>query len=171
MRKSLASPRSIEYKKGGHGSGPWQWSGWQKHIPHHLWMRVSCWIKFVGMVPPPSGNFGLKLHGKLDNSFLKNCSPDTWEYVSSVGKATGGDGNHIILIFDSVREKTTIRFTELRLEIIDSPEAKTPIEEYVAFTSTDISREYVTMGINRRGIPTASGVGAMTFVTDYPNKK
>ena len=170
MRKNLVSPRSIEYIKTRSGGGPWQWSGFQKHIPHNLWIKVSCWIKFVGQVPPPSGNFGLKLHGRVDNSFLKKCRPDTWEYISSVAKATGGDGNHILLIFDSIHEGITIRFTELKLEVINSPQAESSVDEYLAFTNSDVSKEYVAMGVSRKGIPTSAGAGSMNFVTDYPKK-
>lgn len=175
VRKAIATPlkveRCIQYSKNRTGSGPWQWSGWQKSIPRHLWIRVSCWIKFVGEVPAPSSNFGLKLHGRVDNSWVRNCRPNTWTYISSVAQATGGDGNHILLIFDSIQESTVIRFTELRLEIIDSPQAQTPIKDYVAFTSSDLSKQYVAMGINRKGIPAVSGAGSMDFVSDYPKQK
>lgn len=175
VRKAIATPlkveRSIQYSKNETGSGPWQWSGWQKSIPRHLWIRLSCWIKFVGEVPAPSSNFGLKLHGRVDNSWVRNCRANTWEYISSVAQATGGDGNHIILIFDSIRERTVIRFTELRLEVIDSPQAETPINDYVAFTSNDLSKQYVAMGISRTGIPASEGAGSMDFVSDYPIKK
>lgn len=172
VRKAIATPiqvkRSVQYKKNRTGSGLWQWSGWQKPIPSHLWIRLSCWIKFVGEVPAPSSNFGLKLHGRLDNSWVKNCRPNTWKHITSVGPAMGGDGNHILLIFDSIQKRTVIRFTELRLEIIDSPQAKVPIKDFVAFTSNHISKEYVAMGIDRIGIPTVNGAGSMDFVSDYP---
>jgi len=172
VRKAISTPfsvkRSIQYSKNGTGMAPWQWSGWQKSIPRHLWIRLSCWIKFVGEVPTPSFNFGLKLHGRVDNSWVRSCRPNTWEHISSVAQATGGDGNHIILIFDSIDESTVIRFTELKLEIIDSPQAETCINEYVAFTSNDLSNDYVAMGINRTGIPARSGAGFMDFDIDYP---
>lgn len=168
VRKSFASPRSIQYTKIMEAA-PFQWSGWRKFIQPNLWIKVSCWIKFVGKkVPAPSSNFGLKLHGRLDNSWVKKCRPNTWEHISSIAPATGGDGNHIILIFDSIRETTTIRFTELKLEVLDSPQAVTPINEYCAFTNSDMSKQYVAMGVNRTGIPTTSGPGSMDFVADYP---
>eukprot|EP00551_Chaetoceros_affinis_P006998 CAMPEP_0203684940 /NCGR_PEP_ID=MMETSP0090-20130426/48292_1 /ASSEMBLY_ACC=CAM_ASM_001088 /TAXON_ID=426623 /ORGANISM="Chaetoceros affinis, Strain CCMP159" /LENGTH=205 /DNA_ID=CAMNT_0050554123 /DNA_START=1947 /DNA_END=2567 /DNA_ORIENTATION=- len=197
MRKQIATPRCMQYRKSGVGAQAWQWSGWRMAIPNHLWMKVSCWVKFVSVndadaggddddddddddkqtqkqayIPPPSGNFGLKLHGRLDNSWVKDCRPNTWTHISSVARATGGDGNHILLIFDSIREKVVVRFADLRLQIIDSPEkAKTktpPINEYVAFTNSGMSKDYVAMGIDRKGIPAASGYGSMAFVSDYP---
>ena len=81
---------------------------------------------------------------------------------------TGGDRNHILLIFDSIQEEVTIRFCQLKLEILESPNAETPLEEHFAFTNCGISRDYVAMGVGRRGIPTSNRNGSMDFVTDYP---
>ena len=110
--------RAIEYTSTAHRNEPMQWCGWRKStFPSQWWMRVSCWIKFIGAVPPPSDNFGLKLHGKVDNSWLSQCEPDTWTRISSMAPCSGGDGGHVLLIFDSIAQPQRVRFTALELEV------------------------------------------------------
>ena len=99
---------------------------------------------------------------------MSRCRLGEWEHITSVARATGGDANHIILIFDSIHEQVTIRFSQLKLEIMDSPDSKTPLEEHFAFTNCDMSREYLAMGSDRRGIPANFSIGSMNFVADYP---
>lgn len=62
----------------------------------------------------------------------------------------------------------TIRFTQLKLEVMDSPHVEKPREEYFAFTDSDMSSEYVVMGIGHKGIPAQSHSGSIDFVRDHP---
>ena len=107
----------MEYTSTASHQEPWQWCGWRVHCPKTWWMRVSCWIKFIDAVPPPSGNFGLKLHGAVCNDWVRGCRADEWHFVSATRRCSGGDGNHVLLIFDSITQPVTVRFTDLRYEL------------------------------------------------------
>ena len=89
-------------------------------------MRVSCWIKFVGSVPRPAGSFGFKLHGAVDNTWVRSCNADEWTWICSVAPATGGDNSYITLIFDDIDHPQTIRFTALELEVFSERPALKP---------------------------------------------
>lgn len=110
--------RSMEYVKSFEGSKGFQWYGWQVSMPGAR-LRVSCWIKFLKQVPPPSPNFGLKIHGRTDNGWLRDVSADQWVRISAEGPNTGGDHGWVLLIFDTLQQLQTVRFTDFRLEAFD----------------------------------------------------
>ena len=112
------TPWSISYVSTAKVNEPWQWCGWRVHCPNTWWVRVSCWIKFIDAVPPPSNNFGLKIHGATCNDWVRECKADEWRFVSATRRCTGGDGTHVLLIFDSIAQPVTVRFTDLRYELI-----------------------------------------------------
>ena len=114
---NASNPYSIEYSSKAKADEPWQWCGWRVHAPPSWWVRMSCWIKFIDKVPAPSYNFGLKLHGYVCNDWVSECKADQWHFVSATGRCTGGDGSHVILIFDSIAHPVTVRFTDLHYEL------------------------------------------------------
>lgn len=78
---------------------------------------MNFWIKFHHSVPPPSDNFGVKIHGDVDNSWVSSCKPHHWYWVSVVGKATGDDGNHVLVIFDTVSGPREVDMYNLHCEV------------------------------------------------------
>ena len=120
LLKYTLAPRSIPQG---------QWCGWQMQLPPRTWMRVSCWLRFE-QVPPKVqwGNFGLKLHGRTHTAFMDEVKAKEWCFVSAVGQATGGDGSHILLIFDSMHGPNQVLIKDLTLEeLFDSnPQAVLP---------------------------------------------
>eukprot|EP00933_Yihiella_yeosuensis_P007628 TRINITY_DN11274_c0_g1_i1.p1 TRINITY_DN11274_c0_g1~~TRINITY_DN11274_c0_g1_i1.p1 ORF type:complete len:227 (+),score=36.09 TRINITY_DN11274_c0_g1_i1:56-682(+) len=118
--RSRSYQSSIEFEKTDGGDNQLCWIGWQQPVFQRQWLRLSCWIKFIGFVPLASENFGLKLHGDIQNSWLEDMTPDTWTWISAVAVPTGGDANHIILTFDSVNVPCKVLFTGLELEVLDS---------------------------------------------------
>ena len=108
------------------GERPWQWCGWQMQLPPRTWMRVSCWLRFK-QVPPKAqwGNFGLKLHGRKHTMFMEEVKAWEWCFVSAIDQASGGDGSHILLIFDSMHGPNQVLIKDLTLELFDSnPQAQ-----------------------------------------------
>jgi hypothetical protein len=64
---------------------------------------MSGWIKFHEKVPAGTNNFGWKIMGQVRNDWLDTCEPNEWHYISEVAPVVpGGDGNHVIFIFDSM---------------------------------------------------------------------
>ena len=59
---------------------------------------------------------------------MSECEPDEWKYVSVVKPSNpGGDGNHHLLIFDSVHGPQEVRFAALTLEVFgpgEPPQAR-----------------------------------------------
>jgi len=116
-----ASGPVMRWGKGHQGPSGMQWCGWRFHVAHGHWLRMSCWIKFVDRIPPPSGNFGVKIQGQVDNSWVRECQPDVWKYISVVKPSNpGGDDNHHLLIFDSIHGPQEVRFAALTLEVFES---------------------------------------------------
>ena len=71
---------TLVFENGRKGEGQQQngqWGGWCIGFPAGTWLRVSAWLQFVGSVPPPSGNFGLKLHGAVHEVSSK-CRANEW---------------------------------------------------------------------------------------------
>mmetsp|Transcript_14503 Transcript_14503/g.41538 ORF Transcript_14503/g.41538 Transcript_14503/m.41538 type:complete len:264 (+) Transcript_14503:222-1013(+) len=134
----------MEYVKSKPGPKAWQWYGWNVSLPG-AWFRVSCWIKFVGKVPGPSGNFGIKIHGQTDNSWLRKASADEWIRISAVGNNTNGDRSWVLLIFDSLQEPQVVRFTDLILEAFEG--SGVPAETtYAAFDGENPASGFATPG-------------------------
>ena len=52
-------------------SGMYQWFGWQDKVFANQGLRISFWIKFVGQVPSPSWNFGVKIYGAVYNDWVR----------------------------------------------------------------------------------------------------
>jgi len=112
-----ASGPVMRWGKGHQGPSGMQWCGWRFHVSHGHWLRMSCWIKFIDRVPPPSGNFGVKIQGQVDNGWVRECQPNVWKYISVVKPSNpGGDGDHHLLIFDSIHGPQEVRFAALTLE-------------------------------------------------------
>ena len=81
-------------------------------------MRMKCDIKFVDSVPPPSGNFGLKMFGQVCNDWLKDCRPDEWCSIEAcVGVIPNHDGNWCLLIFDTMGGPRKVLARNLIVEV------------------------------------------------------
>ena len=99
--------------------GGMQWLGWQSRIFADETLRISFWIKFVDRVPKMSWNFGIKVYGALYNDFVHKCVRDKWCYVEETVKCrNSGDGNHVLLIFDSISHLQTVRISKLQVQVL-----------------------------------------------------
>lgn len=97
-------------KSSGSSSLPWQWAGWQQTIPSGKFAKMCAWIQFVDSVPAPSYNFGFKMQGSLVNQWVSSAKADEWSYVHAIAPThEGGDGDHFLLIFDSVAGPATVQ--------------------------------------------------------------
>lgn len=135
-----AVKRSIIYSTNTTGSH--HWIGWKK-AAQKKWIRVSCWIKFNFPVPNPKENVGIKIHGVLNNDWLKYCELQKWQYIEATEKASGNDGNSVLLIFDKIGT-TSINFTKLTMEELDSYWEKAS-KKTVAFTTEDVDQDIYVM--------------------------
>ena len=82
---------------------------------------MSAWVKFLTDVPPASGNYGFKIQGTVNNGWVSDMKKNEWKWVSQVGPVVpGGDGNHLIYIFDSVGRYTEVRLADMELELFDT---------------------------------------------------
>jgi hypothetical protein len=114
--KGALSAKCISYTKQVSGSAQWQFFGNAVPLRAGQIVRMSCWIKFIASVPPPSSNFGFKRHlphVEVDCSWVKDCKADTWTLVqkSFLVEETGMD--LLLLIFDSLPQGQEVRFTDL----------------------------------------------------------
>ena len=85
-----------------------QWLGFRSDSYKGKNLKFEAWINFVGSVPPNSNNFGLKVCGKFYVSFISKAVANSWYRISEDIYCDGGDGNHIILIFDGVATKGAV---------------------------------------------------------------
>ena len=92
----------FKWRNPSGGTRACQWLGFQSNSFNGKTFLFQAWMKFVGGVPSPSSNFGLKVCGTFYNSAISQCDADEWCRVSERVHCNGGDGNHVILIFDTV---------------------------------------------------------------------
>ena len=105
---------NTEGKTGGN-----QWFGWRNGLFSRQKLRITFWIKFVDRVPKQSSNFGIKVYGALSNDFVKQCKPNKWCFVEKTTVCpASGDGNHVLLIFDSINHKQTVRISQAQIQIL-----------------------------------------------------
>lgn len=84
-------------------------------------------------MPKPSPNFGFKIHGEIHNDWVKGCRPDEWCFVSAEGFAhPGGDGNHLLMIFDTVSGPRRILFNGYMCEVFESHPVDRPVQTHEA---------------------------------------
>ena len=92
--------------------GACQWIGFQSNDFNQKTLKFNAWINFVGALPTDSelrrGNFGLKVCGKFYNSFMTNAVADTWIHINEEVQCNGGDGRHIIMIFDNLQTQDQV---------------------------------------------------------------
>ena len=95
-----------------------QWLGFSDRIFANEWLKIEFWIKFVDIIPPKSGNFGIKVYGILHNDWVDDCTVNDWCEVSlEIQNRNSGDGDHVLLIFDSVTQKHTVRIARFGITI------------------------------------------------------
>ena len=81
---------------------------------------MSAWVKFLTDVPAASGNYGFKIQGAVNNGWVGDMNKNEWKWISQVGPVQpGGDGNHLIYIFDSVGRYTEVRLADMELELFE----------------------------------------------------
>jgi hypothetical protein len=95
-----------------------QWCGWQAKFHRTTRFRVSAWLKFADTVPPPSANFGIKLHGAVHNKWLSDCVADKWCFVNAEGPSTNNDESMILLIFDTMGGPRRVQVKDLQCEVL-----------------------------------------------------
>ena len=112
----------FRYSKGVAKSLPFQWCGWSHRVPGGKWVRMSMWIRFIDTVPALSSNFGFKIHGSVQNKWLRmnNLRPNEWNFVSAIAPGCNRDGSHLLLIFDSIAQRQVADFAGLKCEIFES---------------------------------------------------
>jgi hypothetical protein len=90
----------LVFTKGTKNAG-YQWIGYKTHPPKSYYIKMTMKIKFIGKVPKPTNaNWGIKIHGNAMNDWTKGLKPNTWNTVSRMSRATGGDQGINLLIFD-----------------------------------------------------------------------
>jgi hypothetical protein len=78
-----------------------QWMGWRDNDFGRKKVKVSFDINFAKK--PTGGNYGMKFFGTLINDWVDDAQVDEWHHVDlDYTLPNGGDGDHIILIFDGV---------------------------------------------------------------------
>ena len=109
----------ITYENTAGRSNAYQWIGWQDRMFANQNLRISFWIKFEGRVPARGSNFGMKVYGRVYNEWVSKCKPNKWCWVQMEKLcANSGDGDHVILIFDSISHRQVVRISQLKVEII-----------------------------------------------------
>ena len=114
----IAANEIITWENTAGKSGSMQWFGWQSNTFSRQTLRITFWIKFGDRVPTPSRNFGIKVYGALFNDFVRRCQSNKWFFVEKTTVcAASGDDYHMLLIFDSISHKQTIRISQVQLQI------------------------------------------------------
>ena len=73
----------------------------------------------MGRVPARSSNLGMKVYGQVYNDWVSKCKANEWCFVEMEKKCrSSGDGNHVILIFDTINHKQVVRVSKFRVEIL-----------------------------------------------------
>lgn len=79
----------------------------------------------------------MKIQGNVINGYFDQCTSDEWCDVTATANATGGDGNHIILIFDTMAGPHTVDVRDYSCDIYEgqteagwsvTEEAPAPVE-------------------------------------------
>ena len=84
------------------GAKDCQWFGLSSDSYAGKDFRFDAWINFIGSVPPQSTNFGLKVCGRFYSDWISKATADSWYHISEIIHCNGGDGNHILMLFDGV---------------------------------------------------------------------
>ena len=111
----------ITWENSERKPGQFQWLGWQSATFDGEEVLVSFSIKFDGKVPTDtSEGFGVKFCGVMSsNEWVNRCEPNEWCDVVETGSCTsGGDGNHVIIIFDRIANKQRIQMKNIKAEIL-----------------------------------------------------
>ena len=86
----------------------YQWVGWRIPEFRRKKVKVSFDVKF--RKKPESGHYGMKFYGKLVNSWINTAPMNEWTSVEfEENLPNGGDGDHVILIFDRVSVDLELR--------------------------------------------------------------
>lgn len=119
-KPSFKAGEYITYEKTRNGNAPFQWFGWQSRIFSEKYITFKFAINFEGSVPPKSNNLGFKVYGKVYDNWISTCQADQWCYVEETVKvAKSGDGDHVILIFDSVADQRKIHFADITVDVFE----------------------------------------------------
>jgi len=137
------------WRKKESGPQPFQWMGFQGWpgltVFGETWIQMSFYIKFFDQVPESSSNFGIKVQGQLENSWvdiirLEN-KPGHWFYVSKAFPSNpGGDADYMLLIFDSASDAhMKVQVLGLEVRLYDSmPKDTFIVQEVLAVENSDL---------------------------------
>uniref|UniRef100_A0A7S2CF65 Uncharacterized protein n=1 Tax=Octactis speculum TaxID=3111310 RepID=A0A7S2CF65_9STRA len=123
--------RSIRYMKARRDNQvKWQFFGNAVPLIKGQSVEMSCWIKFIDRVPPPSINFGFKHHlpkVTVDCSWLSTLTANQWARVSTTYEATETCMDFLLLIFDSLPQGQVVVFTDLQFVVSSLPPKVPPL--------------------------------------------
>ena len=87
---------------------------------------MSGWVKFIDNVPEASRYFGFNIQGNMNNDWIAGMVPNEWKWISQVGPVVpGGDGNHVIYIYDNMTGPQQVEMSDMELELFtNQPEAR-----------------------------------------------
>jgi len=109
----------ITYTKKTNGAKSFQWIGWSSRDFSNKKINYKFSIFFEGNVPPKSDNFGFKVYGKIHNDWVSTCTANDWcDVAGNANVSANGDGNHVILIFDSITDQRKIHIHGLSVDIM-----------------------------------------------------
>lgn len=105
-------------------SGIFQYLGWESNKFAGETLHISFWIKFVDCVPKISSGFGIQVYGEMFTNFINKCKPNTWCFIEETIKcrlkSTSIGFNTVILLFNTIAQKQTVRMSQLKVEILES---------------------------------------------------
>jgi len=97
---------SWRLQTGAHNS--FQWVGWKNRDFRNKQVKVSFDVKFA--TKPTEGNYGMKFYGTLVSDWVDTAPLGEWYRVElEQTLPRGGDGDHVILIFDGVSVDLELR--------------------------------------------------------------
>ena len=100
----------------------WQWIGYRNSRFSFKLLKFHFFIKFEATVPAASKNFGIKVYGQIHNKWVATCKPDVWCEVTETHRAPEtGDGNHVLLIFDTVATKQVVHIADFSIGMLIGP--------------------------------------------------
>lgn len=95
------------------------WLGWQNSEFQAEKLRISGWLRFSEK-PVPQDNFGMKVCNINHNDFMKSCEEGEWCYFTVVEtcRSQDNDNNHVLLIFDGMKQAMSIHIFKLKMELL-----------------------------------------------------
>jgi len=92
----------------------WQWFGWGSNDFGYKKVKVSFDVNFAVKPEPGQGHYGMKFFGNLVNDWVDEAVVGEWKHVElEYDLPLWGDGQNILMIFDSVSVNFQLKNFEL----------------------------------------------------------